>query len=526
MNGLSPIGVAMGLLLVFAASRVQKFYRGLQMVSNVHGMRMLFSPMSLLGAILPTAWWNPGLGFTWVWRETNFHSYRREIISSVPFLLGSPMFYIGSLGMSRQLLMNERKISLEKPKGLLVGLLLWGESVVSANEDIWKKHRRIMMSAFTPTMYSLVLDETISVYREMVSAEGWLDQKEVVVDNFNRLPVKVTFTVIARCAFGLEMPWSAGTDRTASVEEGLTPGEALRIVCETTLTRLAVPRWAYKLPIPSLHRLDMVWNYLAKFMNDAVAAKREELAASDLRPEQQTGDVFTRLVAASDEGASLGLEDADIVGNMFALMFAGHETTANVLSATLTFLGIYQDAQEQALNEIVSVIGNDRLPTLDDLRKLPFLLSCFYECIRLFPSGVLLVRRTTQDINLTMERPSESTIHINKGTDVIVDMIGVHHNPYDFPDPDEFKPSRWQGVHEQDVSVFGFGPRACLGRKFTQTEALTFLVMFLRDWKVDVLLALGETKGDYMKRVKKNAHHTGFSFSIGSVDLKFIRRSV
>ena len=57
------------------------------------------------------------------------------------------------------------------------------------------------------------------------------------------------------------------------------------------------------------------------------------------------------------------------------------------------------------------------------------------------------------------------------------------------------------------VSVFityfctPLGPRACIGRKFATTEAVCFLAMLLRDWKVEPVLLEGETPAQWRQRV-------------------------
>lgn len=103
-------------------------------------MRVLFSPLSLLGAVLPTTWWNPGLRWCWEWRTSSltlfpiifdviltinadYMSYTHEIISMVPVVLGSPAFYVGSLGAMKRLLEDESRIAMEKPRELISALL-------------------------------------------------------------------------------------------------------------------------------------------------------------------------------------------------------------------------------------------------------------------------------------------------------------------------------------------------------------------------------------------------------------------
>jgi len=103
-------------------------------------------------------------------------------------------------------------------------------------------------------------------------------------------------------------------------------------------------------------------------------------------------------------------------------------------------------------------------------------------------------------------------------------ILHVDHNPNIFPQPETFKPARWYGVKEHNWSEFGFGPRACIGRKFAQTEALTFLSLLLREWKFDVVLANGENREQHETRVMTRSNDTSLSFGVGRLDLKLSKR--
>lgn len=99
-------------------------------------------------------------------------------------------------------------------------------------------------------------------------------------------------------------------------------------------------------------------------------------------------------------------------------------------------------------------------------------------------------------------------------------------NPHTFPDPDNFKPSRWADLPEHRYTTFGSGARACLGRKFGQIEALALLSCLLREWKVEVVLREGETREEYEERVLGSAGMPGLTFGvIGEMKVRFVRRS-
>ncbi|KAJ7472303.1 cytochrome P450 [Mycena galericulata] len=506
------------------SATVYRFVRVLESVSHIPGMRPLFAPMSLFGAAFGTRWWNPGMNWPWEWREKAFFNHTHDIISIVPWISGGASVYTCSVDVAKQLLAGEGKTQLFKPRWIVAGLLLWGDNLLAASGDMWKRHRRIVAPAFTSETYKLLVAETIATYKEMVDGENWNGNRgeEFEVNDFNRLPRKLALILIARCGFGIPMPWvDASTD-----ENGLTFGQSLSIVTDTVIPRLIIPSWFYKLPIERLRIIDRAWSGLGSFMHTFVETKQDEQRGNtSSTDEKQRSDILSRLVAAMNGDGKLALDEQEVIGNVFTLMFAGHDTTAAVISATLGFLAIHEEEQEKAYQEIIKVISRDRDPTLDALQNLPYLLACFHESMRIYPAGHALVRELTDDLTVTVKRPAEKTVVLRRGTLVVVDMIALHHNPTLFPEPQSFKPARWTTSTEHDVSMFGFGPRACIGRKFSHTEALCFLTLFLRDWKISVPIAAGETRRDYEERVMGKAGAIGLAFGVGPLSLKITRRS-
>ncbi|OJA13203.1 hypothetical protein AZE42_14158, partial [Rhizopogon vesiculosus] len=51
----------------------------------------------------------------------------------------------------------------------------------------------------------------------------------------------------------------------------------------------------------------------------------------------------------------MGLSNEELIGNVFALLFAGHETTAHTLAATLGFLSLNPSVQEEIVVQIHEV---------------------------------------------------------------------------------------------------------------------------------------------------------------------------
>ncbi|KAJ3487095.1 hypothetical protein NLI96_g3786 [Meripilus lineatus] len=282
-------------------------------------------------------------------------NHQHEIISVIPFLHGNPAYYVSSLNVLKQLSDKER--FMEKPRELMTAVLLWGENLLSANGEMWKRHRRIVNPAFNQSTYGLVVKETIATYREMVMAEGWTADSQNQLSNFNEIPKKLALIIISRCGFGLPATW-ADESNPAKPSYGKTLG----IVSETLISRLVIPKWVYSLPVESVRNIDHTWRNLAIDMEQLVVRRCEELNESKATSKRHGDDIFTRLVSAMDDDAKYGLTRSEVIGNTFALMFAGHETTAHVLAATFGLLALHQDEQEKGVKEILQVLGTERDP--------------------------------------------------------------------------------------------------------------------------------------------------------------------
>ncbi|KAG6815374.1 hypothetical protein H0H87_002460 [Tephrocybe sp. NHM501043] len=162
--------------------------------------------------------------------------------------------------------------------------------------------------------------------------------------------------------------------------------------------------------------------------------------------------------------------------------------------ATLGYLAIHQDDQEKAYAEVKSRIGrNDQLDLLET-SELPYLQAFFQEAARLFSTPLVLARTLTEDFPLKLERPSPCTVVLPKGSRILIDMVNTFRNPNIYTDPSQYEPSRWLGVPETEVAMFGTGPRACIGRKFASTEAINVLALFMKDSILDIHLAPGESR--------------------------------
>lgn len=170
-----------------------------------------------------------------------------------------------------------------------------------------------------------------------------------------------------------------------------------------------------------------VWTYLER-----VAAERRREPADDL---------ISHLVAVSEtDGDRLG--DDEVVGVAVTLLFAGHETTVNLIG-----------------NGMLALLRNPE--ELERLRRDPGLAPSAIEELLRYESPAQIISRTVdEDLELDGHRLREG--------DAVVALLGAaNRDPDVFVDPDRLDIGRSPNPHV----AFGQGIHFCLGAPLTRMEA-------------------------------------------------------
>jgi cytochrome P450 len=176
---------------------------------------------------------------------------------------------------------------------------------------------------------------------------------------------------------------------------------------------------------------------------------------------------------------------------------AGSDTTSTQLYGFLQALLLYPEVQAKGQAELDAVIGPDRMPTLDDMPRLPYVRACVKEALRWHPVAIL---------GAFSHATSESDVYmghrIPKGATVLLNTWTIHRDPVRYPDPSSFRPERYLGdntssaesatrndVSQRDHFGFGAGRRICPGMNVADRSMLLGIARFF--WAFDVRPKMG-----------------------------------
>ena len=201
------------------------------------------------------------------------------------------------------------------------------------------------------------------------------------------------------------------------------------------------------------------------------------------RDKRDTGDVVSMLVAARDEeGGRMTTEQ--MRDQLLTLFIAGHETSANALTWAFYLLAQHPHVTSKLLKELDEQLHGEE-PSAADLERLPYLDLVTKEVLRLYPpapSANRMVKEAFEWKGYTME-PGELVSYV---------PFVSHRMPDQFPEPEVFKPERFDPASKPQPPPYAYipfaaGPRSCIGAPFATMEIKTVLAMALQRFRLDLV---------------------------------------
>ncbi|KAJ3568392.1 hypothetical protein NP233_g5745 [Leucocoprinus birnbaumii] len=364
-----------------------------------------------------------------------------------------------------------------KPMEFYEHFLFYGPNLLVSEGALWKKYRKIIGPSFSERNNHLVWNEATRLVLELM--EKWGKEQTVAISDSRDITFPLTLMVFVSAGFGARSSWN---DDLVSKNHVMTFQTALRVLVSGLLHKVIFPEWMSKFS-RNLRDIKVAFHEIQSYMGEMIVERRHQ----DL---QEKHDLLSDLLRAeSGENSEESLSDQEILGNMFFLLVAGQDTTAHTLTCVLALLAIYQDEQDKLFHHIKTVIPDGRVPTYEDMSSLTHTQAVIFETMRLYPIIPAIARDAVKDTTMPVVGSEDETVHIQviEGTSVILNFAALHHNPSYWEDPHEFLPERFFKSWKRDAFLpFSTGPRACLGRKFSETEAIAIITLLVSRYRVDI----------------------------------------
>jgi len=366
----------------------------------------------------------------------------------------------------RRVLVEEQR-NFTKGRALERTESLLGKGLLTSEDPLHRRQRRLMQPAFHRDRIATYADVMTAHARRM--AASWSHGREL---DAHAEMMRLTLAIAGRALFDADVEGDA--QDVAEVME-----LSLRMF---NYTILPLGILLERAPLSWVRRLRRSRKRMDALIYRIIEQRRRSGAAHD--------DVMSLLMAAHDGEQDGRMTDRQLRDEVVTLLMAGHETTANWLTWTWYLLATNPEVERQ-LHEELDTVLRGRVPSFDDIPRLPMTRAILAESLRIYPPAWALERVAQTDFEA-------GGYVIRRGTIVIMCQYLVHRDPRWWPEPLRFDPARWTPAREWArpkfaYFPFGGGARMCIGEHFAWTEAMLVLTTLAQRFRVRYV-GLGEPR--------------------------------
>jgi cytochrome P450 len=375
-------------------------------------------------------------------------------------------------------------------------LVILGNGLVTSHGENWRRQRTLLSSAlridilqYIPNMalaavkrFSIKLNQCCQTHQPLEMAE-----------EFRTL----TLQVIAEAILSLEPNESDSTFAKMY----------LPIVEEGNL-RTWHPERMYLPFLPAYHsyheNVKRLNEYVVSVINKRWELKQQEKKLISSDTGTGTGgaggvtrpyDILDKVLDAIPSTEWNDLTRNQVRDEVKTFILAGHETSASMLAWTLYEVTMNENYLTRLRQQAAEIFGEyhhgDGLESISSLpchteitSKLTFADCCLRESLRKYSIVPTVVRVPSQDV--------EYNGHvIPKGTSVMINIMGAHHNEKYWPNSDQYLPDRFMngesGIAPYTFLPFVDGPRNCLGQFLSLLETKIVLALLVHFYDFELV---------------------------------------
>jgi cytochrome P450 len=320
---------------------------------------------------------------------------------------------------------------------------IFGKGLIGSHGDLHNRMRKIANPPMQPSRLGGYVEIIVELTQKL--QENWREGEI----NLSREMTLLTLEVIARALFSVPLGARAETILDAT----------------ETLLRLNT-------------KLGGAADDVAAFekANQTIADIAQEII-EEAKSAPEDGGLLPTLLAAHREGL---ISAEQLTEEVRTFILAGHVTTAQSLACAFWLMARQPGSQERIREEVEAVLRK-KSPRLEDIPKLSFCEAVMLETLRLYPPVWVFGREALVEVRL-------DGFTLPPGRELVICPWMLHRNPQIFPEPDSFKPERWDNgarlrLPRGSYLPFSTGARNCLGEHFAMMESILVLASVLQQWK-------------------------------------------
>jgi len=323
--------------------------------------------------------------------------------------------------------------------------------------DEHRRHRRLMMPAFSKQAVQTYHDDMVTATQEML--DRWDDGQRI---DLSQEMLLLTMRITAQTLFGSE-----------SVREGERVGNVVGkwidyVMSLGHLFPYDLPGFGYR------HWLDLsreIETDTRRLIDDKRAS-----AADD-------HSLLSMLIRARDEDGSALSED-ELIGHVSLLLWGSRDASVYAVVWTIFLLSQHPTILADVVDELNQVLAHG-LPAIEQLDQLPLLERVINESLRLLPPFPV-IHRVSAEVN------ELGGYRIPAQAEVVMSVYHTHRVPEIYPDPQAFDPGRWLRLHPTvfEFTPFSGGPRMCIGSSFAMQELKVILALALERYRLEFVPAV------------------------------------
>jgi cytochrome P450 len=335
---------------------------------------------------------------------------------------------------------------------------LIGDGLVASNGELWRRQRKLLAPFYTP--------RGVQAYADIMAREGarLVERWEELASKGAEAEISEEM-ILAGAHIILKAMFSSET-----IESIHQMKDAVETMLSFFNEKMTGP------PLPALLWLPTRKNrkYIAArdLVHRSISALIAERRAKD--EAEWPDDLLSRLMKVRDEETGQAMSESLLRDESITTYVAGHETTARTLTFAWYALATNPGVAERLHEELDRVLGG-RMPTAEDLPRLPYLLQVIKETMRLYPSVPFYARDAIAADRLPgFDAPA--------GAAVMLSPYYTHRHPEFWEDPEVFDPDRFTrereaARHRFSYHPFAAGPRVCIGNNFALLESQLLLAI-------------------------------------------------